>query len=401
MSKTLTIKLPELYPYQKEFCEDMTKISICLSSTKCGKSVSNLIYMLEQALISKPYSNLCWGSPSYSQSKLSMDRLIVMLSTSDRHQRLFVVNLSQMFIKFKHNNSSIWFKSVSNVPSLYGFDYTYIVLDEFSRCPLEAFEVLLTNAAPHKARIKLIGNVVNKNHWSWGIYVKAVAGLEGYSHYRWDCYKALEYGLLDLETINHAKAMLTEEKFATDWLAIPSDSQAIMFNSKYVNQCIHPLSTKPAVAYGIDIASKVDWTVIIGVDVDNNVCHLDRFQEEWEYTHKKILALPKGIPTLLDETGVGGAVVERLKRESGDIYGFTFTNKSKNSIIMRLQKDIETLSVGFPLGIISTEMTTFEYKYTSSNNITYNATGGNTDDAICALALALECRAKFLNTFIF
>jgi len=69
------------------------------------------------------------------------------------------------------------------------------------------------------------------------------------------------------------------------------------------------------------------------------------------------------------------------------VVGFEFTGKSKPIIIHDLIKDVETNQIKFN-EITAQEMNTFEFKYTSGGNLSYNAASGYHDDCIASIAMA-------------
>ena len=64
-------------------------------------------------------------------------------------------------------------------------------------------------------------------------------------------------------------------------LAEFNDNIANPFSTEHIARCVRELSKKAAVCYGIDLAKSFDFTVIVGLDEDCNVCHFDRFQKDW------------------------------------------------------------------------------------------------------------------------
>ena len=54
---------------------------------------------------------------------------------------------------------------------------------------------------------------------------------------------------------------------------------------------------------------------------------------------------------------------------------------------------IQGKEIGFPDGVIVSELEAFEYEYTR-NGVKYSAPAGMHDDTVCALALANNCKPK-------
>jgi len=112
------------------------------------------------------------------------------------------------------------------------------------------------------------------------------------------------------------------------------------------------------------------------------------FQLPWEETESKILALTEA-PALVDSSGVGDPIVERLQRESSLFEWFKFTGVSKQQLMDGLRAAIQRRDVRFPDGPIRAELEAFEYEYTG-RGVRYSAPHGIHDDCVMALALAVQ-----------
>jgi hypothetical protein len=194
---------------------------------------------------------------------------------------------------------------------------------------------------------------------------------------------------IDPEEIESAKNDLPADAFAQEYLAVFNANSANPFGD--ISHCIRPLSSKRPTCYGVDLAKSTDWTVIIGLDEDGAVCFFDRWQGSWANTKSKLLTICKGVPTLIDSTGVGDPIVEELQSVNKKIQGFKFTSISKQQLIQGLVQAVHQSEIFFPDGVIRSEMEIFEYVYTM-NGVRYSAPVGFHDDAVCALALANRIR---------
>jgi hypothetical protein len=198
---------------------------------------------------------------------------------------------------------------------------------------------------------------------------------------------------IDPEEIDDARKDLPELAFSQEYLAEFNDNAANPFGIAYINQCVYPLSTFPAVCYAVDLAKSYDYTVIIGLDKLGGVCHFQRFQMDWASTTREILNLPKGVPIIIDSTGVGDPIGEDIARHRNNVELFKFTANTKQQIMEGLAAAIQQRRITFPEGIIVQELSNFEYQYTN-RGVKYSAPSGLHDDAVCALAMAVN---KFGN----
>ena len=197
--------------------------------------------------------------------------------------------------------------------------------------------------------------------------------------------------LIKPEEIEAAKAELPRTVFEQEFLGIPADDGGNPFGIDSIAACVADLSTEPAVAIGVDLAKSVDWTVLCAVDAAGRVCRLDRWQAPWEATEERILAAcPADVPVLIDSTGVGDPIVERIQRKRPRVEGFRFTQHSKQQLMEGLASAFQRRSVAIPDGWLRIECETFEYSYTRTG-VRYEAPSGLHDDGVCALALAMRC----------
>ena len=191
---------------------------------------------------------------------------------------------------------------------------------------------------------------------------------------------------IDKEEIDEAKRQLPAAVFEQEYLANPMENAANPFGSEYIRRCIKPLSTLPVACYGIDLAKSYDWTVIVGLDTNGDVCYFDRFQKDWHQTKQEIIRLERK-PILLDSTGVGDPIFEDLQRTGMNVQGLKFTQNSKQQLMIGLQTAIQQNKIGYPDGHIVNELEVFEYQFTASG-VKYSAPSGFHDDCVMGLALA-------------
>ena len=133
----------------------------------------------------------------------------------------------------------------------------------------------------------------------------------------------------------------------------------------------------------------MDWTVAIGLDSMGRVSQFDRYQSSWEETCLRLERLIGYTPAVVDSTGVGDPVVERLQRSLPNIEGYNFSSPSKQRLMEGLTLAIQTKQITFPEGVIVQELHTFGYEYTRTG-VRYTAPEGLHDDCVMALALAVH-----------
>lgn len=382
---------PWLYPAQQRAIFDATDLAgaparyaIIEASTKAGKTVGCMAWLTEQALVhGRPGRNYWWVAPVYPQAKIAFRRIKRGLPAA-----IYVANETELTITLV-NGSVLWFKSAEKPDNLYGEDVFAAVIDEASRCREDSWVAVRSTLTATQGAIRIIGNVKGRTNWHYKMARKAEAGAPGMAYAKLTAYDAVAGGVLDAKEIEDAKALLPDNVFRELYLAEPSDDQGNPFGLDYIGACVKPLSTAKPVAIGIDLAKSTDWTVVVALDRDGVCCGIERWQAPWEVTTDRILGLIGRVPTLVDSTGVGDPIVERLQKKSRNVSGYTFSSSSKQKLMEGLSVAIQSGAVGYPDGPIRAELELFEYEYTRTG-VKYSAPSGYHDDCVMALALAVE-----------
>lgn len=146
---------------------------------------------------------------------------------------------------------------------------------------------------------------------------------------------------------------------------------------------------------GVDLARKVDWTVIVVFNAQTHkMVYFDRFnQVDWSLQKARIEAVARRYNNALvriDATGVGDPITEDLERVGLRIEPYIFTQNSKKDLVDNLallleQDDIKIIQIQELID----ELNSFRLEKTISGKTRYEAPEGQHDD--CVMALALAC----------
>jgi len=388
MVQQINYKRPYLYGYQIDIIDCPARYTVTEASTKVGKTASHIIWLFEQALQCKANQSVWWIAPSIGQAKIAYDRMKVQITNKD----LFKSNDTNRTITLI-TGGKIEFKTGENPDSLYGDDVYAAVFDEFTRAREGAWFALRSTITSTRGKIKFIGNVRGKKNWGYLLGQKAKQGLDDYAYFKITAYDAAAAGMKTkdgrdfIEEIEDAKKDLPENVFRELYLAEPSDDGANPFGLAHISQCTFPMSQMPVQCYGVDLAKSFDYTVVIGLDKNCNVCYFDRWQGDWRQTIQKLKDL-ENKPICIDSTGVGDPIGEEVARFK-DVELMRFTSTSKQQMMEGLALKIQKREITFPSGIITDELENFEFEYTRSG-VRYSAPNGLHDDCVCALALAVH-----------
>jgi hypothetical protein len=402
---------PRLYPKQEAAIFEDARYSIIEASTKSGKTVGCIAWMVEQAMLGPGRgANYWWVAPVFGQAKIAYRRLIAGLP-EHVHRR----NETELWVSLA-NGSKIWFKSGEKPDNLYGEDVFAAVIDEATRLRQEAWWAVRSTLSATRGPVRIIGNVKGRKNWAYTLARKAELGAANMAFHKIVAADVVDAGFLDQEEVDDAQATLPAHVFAELYKAEPSDDGGNPFGIKDIASNIVPnLSPLPPVAIGIDLAKSVDWTVICGLDEHGSVSLLNRFRTNWEATTKTILTVTGAkwhwsiededfetdlsIPVLVDATGVGDPILERLQvagrtaAQFSRFEGFKFSPSSKQQLMEDLSVAIQSHEISYPDEpfVLVPELNMFEYEY-YRNGVRYTAPEGFHDDAVDALALAVRAR---------
>jgi hypothetical protein len=373
--QTIGLKLHNPHPAQKQVIECDSRFIVMMAGRRFGKSLISQTISIDTAVNKK---RVAYITPTYQLGKIFFKEIVDLLPLE-----IYSKNESDLVITFI-TGGSIRFFTGERLDNLRGLKFHLAVIDEASFIPnledgwLNSIRPTLTD---YKGKAIFLSTPKGKNYF-FSLFSKAEPD--------WQSFKFTTYDnpYIDPQEIDDARRQLPEVVFEQEYMANPAENAANPFGSQYIRNCIHPVTTMPVVAYGIDLAKSVDWTVIVGLDEDGNVAYFDRFQMDWHNTKQTILRLPK-CPILVDSTGVGDPILEDLQREGVMIQGLKFTSSSKQQLMEGLQAAIHQGKIGYPEGIISQELEVFEYMYTATG-VKYSAPSGFHDDAVMALALAWQ-----------
>jgi len=379
---------PYLYPKQAAAIFSPKRWSLCEASTKSGKTVASIARIVEWGLQGAPGQNYWWVAPISPQARIAFSRIKQYLTPGT-----FVARETPEPSLTLISGPVLTFKSADNPDSLYGEDVYGVIIDEASRSKDTAWHAVRSTLTATRGPAVIIGNVKGRRNWFWEFCRRVEAGGEPNGHYMKITWRdAVAANVLDLEEIEDARRNLPENVFRELYEAEASDDGANPFGETHILACVSErLSDAPPVAFGIDLAKRQDWLVVIGLDASGRACVFQRWRDvPWRESIRRIHSIVgEDVPALVDSTGVGDPVLEELQVGHGNFRGYVFSTVSKQRLMEGLAVSIQGREISYPDGPIKNELLTFEYE-TSRTGVRYSAPMGYNDDCVCSLALARQ-----------
>ncbi len=147
---------------------------------------------------------------------------------------------------------------------------------------------------------------------------------------------------------------------------------------------------------GVDLAKHVDFTVITVWDTHTkHLVAYDRFNHvDWVTQEQRIMEMSRrynNAPIVLDATGVGDPVYDRLQSLEASIIPVKFTTATKTAVIRALQLAIEKRDITYPeIPELISELQMFGATVSERGNVAYSAPPGYHDDIVISMALAVS-----------
>ena len=289
----------------------------------------------------------------------------------------------------------IWFRTADNPPSLAGEGIQGAVLDEFSLMTEVVWSEYVQATLLDYGGWASFSGVPKGNNWAANLW-RSAAGMDGWLQLHATSY---DNPFLDPAGIDKIKGETSERIFQQEYMAQIVDMSGGVF--RRINEAATAQEQEipePGRQYvaGVDVATLVDYTVVIVMDVaSKEMVYMDRFNRvDFDVLEDRLEALYKRYhlsSMTIESNSIGQPVIEELVQRGLTIIPFTTTNPTK-------QAAIQTLQAGFEHGTIKIlddpiligELQSFEGKRTPTGAWRYAAPEGMHDDCVMALAIAWD-----------
>lgn len=383
------VTIPRPFKLQKEIIEDPTRFKVVCAGRRVGKSTLCKVMTILLILEGK---RVAYITPEFGLAEKFYDEYLAHIPD----QLISAKNKSRVSASLI-TGGQLKFFSGEALERVRSFEFDYLIVDEAAYIPDLEKEWM---SALRPLLIKTRGGAIfistpKGQNFFYSLFQKGVNGEKDYKAWQFSSY---ENPYLPKEELDELVQSMPEANYRQEILAEPGENIANPFGTAAIaRNTIKELSNRPPVVFAADLARVNDFTVIIGLDDQGSTCYFDRFQLPWNQTVERIKVLRDKFPMpqiVVDATGVGSVILEQLQRDIYNVYGFAFTSATKPKIIHKLIKAVETDQIKFN-EMTAREMSTFEYRYSSSGNLQYDAASGFHDDCVAALAMANNFRQTY------
>lgn len=362
------------------------KFRIVMKGRQSGGTQAGIAEIAMDAMASGGHTNW-WVCPNYTvkprawRGLLEFIPKVAIKKTNEGEKSITLINGSQ-----------IWVKSADAPESLVSEGLDFAVCDEAGQWKEDAWfrGVSPMFAARPTGRAMLIGTPRGKN-WFHRLWLKGQSGLEAdYESFHW---KSEDSPYVSREFLAEQFRSIPRETYLQEFEADPLDNALAAFRN--VRSCIRIMPAAPdaLMAIGVDLARKLDFSAMIGMNSSRQVTFIERFQDEWSEQKRRIVGKAFGMNSkvIIDATGVGDVIVEDIRNSGVQVEGFIFSNQTKTNLIQNLQTAFQQGTISIPNDAqLIEELEAYQLSYDEdTRKYKYGAPEGLHDDLVIALALAL------------
>lgn len=394
MSTTeIILTRPTLHAEQRRVVDGAKRFNVLQCGRRSGKTTLGIDLAADTALDGKPAG---WFAPTYKILSDAWRELVAALRDVTEH----VDQQERRLELITGGVIECW--SLDTPDPARGRKYARALIDEAGMVrDLENSwnGAIRPTLADYQGDAWFFGTPKGHNYFH-RLFLKGQQGHEDWVSWR---FGTLANPIIAPEEVDAARRDMPPQVFAQEFEGVPADDGGNPFGLAAIRANIVPELSKSAPAvWGVDLAKSQDWTWALALDGNGRVCVSERWQAPWSATLERLAGMigTSGARALVDSTGVGDPIVEQLQSRCGGLVeGYKFTAQSKQQLMEGLAAAIHQGRVQYPDGLLVGELESYGYEYTKSG-VRYTAPDGLHDDGVCALALAVQARAKPLSRLL-
>ena len=287
-------------------------------------------------------------------------------------------------------------KSADAPVSLLGQGLDWLVIDEAAQLRPDTWQKYLSPALVDRQGWALLISTPKGKGWFYDYFRRGQSHV--HSEYESWASPSWENPHLDRATVEAERERVPEAVFRQEYGAefLEGAGQVFRHVRDLATRAPEPPRASETYCAGLDLARVQDYTVMIVLDSARNVVAWERFTRvDWAAQVARVAELAKRYNdafVLVDSTGAGEPVYERLLEAGVRIDGYPFTAASKAALVNNLAMLLESHAVGLPTAQafpeLVDELEAFEFSVTDAGNVKTGSPSGMHDDCVCALMLA-------------
>lgn len=292
-------------------------------------------------------------------------------------------------------------RSADDPDSLRGEGLDFVVLDECAFMKEEAWTEALRPALSDRQGKALFISTPKGHNFFWRLYQKDKSEDDWQSF----TYPTSANPYIPAGEIEAARTTLPERIYQQEYLALFVDDAGGVFRrvmeAATATEQDEPEKDKDGnqihqYIAGVDVASLVDFTVCVVIDVTTKeMVYMDRFNRvDYTVLEERLAATYKRFDLssmTVEDNSIGRPVIDHLVQKDLAVRPFTTTNATKHSIIQRLQSAFEHNEIKILNDpVLIGELQAYEAKRNTSGTFSYSAPAGMHDDCTMALAIAWD-----------
>jgi phage terminase large subunit-like protein len=371
---------------QKEVHEHPARFKVLAAGRRWGKTRLGVHECLD---VAAQGGRAWWVAPSYKTSEVGWRPLRRMGQKIGAEVRLVekLINLP--------SGGSVQVRSADDPNSLRGDGLDLVVMDENAFIKEAAWVEALRPALSDRQGKALFISTPKGHNWFWRLWVQG-QDEDNADFMSWQ-FPTSSNPYIEPTEIDAAERSLPERVFEQEFLAHFVDDAGGVFrrvmDAATADEQITPTEGHQYIA-GVDVASQVDFTVAVVMDVTTGeMAYMDRFNRvDYNILEDRLEAIYRRFKLdmiTIESNSIGQGVIDHLSNRDMTVNTFTTTNATKHAAITALQSAFEHSRIKILNDpVLIGELQAFEAKRNASGTFSYAAPEGIHDDTVMALAIA-------------
>lgn len=377
------------FEYQKRLLRDPSKRIVACMGRQTGKSTTIAAKAIWFAC-THPNTTTLIVSATLRQSMLMMDKILSFIEGSILKRELSYKSRTR--IRFRNGSWIIALPCGRYGHTLRGHTAHLVILDEAAFIPEEVISnVVLPMVSTTNGYVWMLSTPWDKDH----IFYRAFSDAKGWSVYH---LPSSVNPLISKEFLEEQRRLIGEERYLMEYEACFIDDARSFYPMTLIRPCLedYQLTLEGEVYGGYDPGGREDYAAFVCVRREGDglrVCYIDA---KLGLTYSEFTALIASLKSrasfakiCVDETGLGGPVVEHLRELGLPCEGIKLTESSKERVLGNLKLLLEQRRITLPFdNMLIQHLNAVEFEVTRSGGLRFTHRQGTHDDLAYALALA-------------